>query len=400
LAVIGFLSRVGWETLGFLTTLLLVWLAVRKPVRDTLGKVFRVAVGCLGAVVFGFTILIVILVQFEEPLQEAAQQMVAELAEEAGPPEGATAEGESETSSVEEGFGLIEGLSAVGEILALTRSSSREEALESARSLARAGREAGLAPEEIRATIEELVPEDAPWAEERETIAEEAVASLAGREPEADGLPEAALATRDEEEPSWTSNPEAVDSISALESRIQRLETEARASEEALAEARRELGEMEERGVLDWLWSLLDDLGLGFGWAALYMTITHAWWSGTSVGKKLFGLRVVMIDKRPLNWWLSFERAGGEAAGFATGMLGFAQVFWDPNRQAIHDKVSETIVIQDGKSPVPGPWIAEGRAQWSRGSPRTSESEEEGGAVPDGPPPQDTGETTEGGLPG
>ena len=69
-----------------------------------------------------------------------------------------------------------------------------------------------------------------------------------------------------------------------------------------------------------------------------------------------------MIDKRPLNWWLSFERAGGYAAGFATGLLGFAQIFWDPNRQAIHDKVSETIVIQDGKEPVPGPWIGEGKA--------------------------------------
>ena len=40
-------------------------------------------------------------------------------------------------------------------------------------------------------------------------------------------------------------------------------------------------------------------------------------------------------------------------------MLGFAQIFWDPNRQAIHDKVSETIVIQEGKDAVPGPWMAE-----------------------------------------
>jgi hypothetical protein len=68
-----------------------------------------------------------------------------------------------------------------------------------------------------------------------------------------------------------------------------------------------------------------------------------------------------------LNWWLSFERAGGYAAGFATGLLGFAQIFWDPNRQAIHDKVSETIVIQDGQQPVPGPWIEEGKSQWTSG---------------------------------
>ena len=34
---------------------------------------------------------------------------------------------------------------------------------------------------------------------------------------------------------------------------------------------------------------LIDDLGIGFGWAALYLTVTHAWWKGTSVGKKVFG---------------------------------------------------------------------------------------------------------------
>ena len=81
------------------------------------------------------------------------------------------------------------------------------------------------------------------------------------------------------------------------------------------------------------------------------------------------GLLIGLLDtyRRLSRWWLSFERAGGYAAGFATGLLGFAQIFWDPNRQAIHDKVSETIVIQDGKAPLPGPWIDEGRAMWKGG---------------------------------
>ena len=143
--------------------------------------------------------------------------------------------------------------------------------------------------------------------------------------------------------------------------------------EDALLAAQEELEAVENSGLFGWLWDLVDELGLGFGWAALYLTITHAWWRGTSVGKKIFRIRVVMIDLRPLNWWLSFERAGGYAAGFATGFLGFAQIFWDPNRQAIHDKVSETVVIQEGGTPVDGPWIEEGKAQWARGRSGSSE---------------------------
>jgi uncharacterized RDD family membrane protein YckC len=43
--------------------------------------------------------------------------------------------------------------------------------------------------------------------------------------------------------------------------------------------------------------------------------------------------------------WDSFGRYGGYGAGLATGLLGFIQIYWDPNRQAIHDKISATIVI-------------------------------------------------------
>ncbi|MCW8832829.1 MAG: RDD family protein, partial [Colwellia sp.] len=47
----------------------------------------------------------------------------------------------------------------------------------------------------------------------------------------------------------------------------------------------------------------------------------------------------------PLSLWDSFGRYGGYGAGLATGLLGFIQIYWDPNRQAIHDKISATVVI-------------------------------------------------------
>lgn len=91
---------------------------------------------------------------------------------------------------------------------------------------------------------------------------------------------------------------------------------------------------------------LLDDIGFGFGWAAVYFSLLTAWWQGQTVGKRLFGVRVVKLNGRPLTVWESFNRYGGYAAGFATGLLGFAQVFWDANRQAIHDQIAFTVVLK------------------------------------------------------
>lgn len=99
------------------------------------------------------------------------------------------------------------------------------------------------------------------------------------------------------------------------------------------------------KGLLNWLEDLVEELGLGFGWAAFYFSIFTAWWKGQTPGKKLMGMKVIKLDNKALNLWESFGRYGGYAAGFATGLTGFLQVFWDPNRQAIQDKISETLVI-------------------------------------------------------
>ena len=96
-----------------------------------------------------------------------------------------------------------------------------------------------------------------------------------------------------------------------------------------------------------WLQGLIEDLGIGFGWAAFYFTMFTALWHGQTPGKKLFHIRVIQLDGTPLSIWDSFGRYGGYGAGIATGLLGFAQIYWDPNRQAIHDKISATIVVND-----------------------------------------------------
>lgn len=96
--------------------------------------------------------------------------------------------------------------------------------------------------------------------------------------------------------------------------------------------------------------TLAEDLGLGFGWAAFYFSVFTAWWQGQTPAKRLLGIKVIKLDGSSLNLWESFGRYGGYGAGVATGLLGFLQIYWDANRQAIQDKISETLVI-DLKKP-------------------------------------------------
>ncbi|GAC28860.1 RDD family protein [Brumicola pallidula] len=98
--------------------------------------------------------------------------------------------------------------------------------------------------------------------------------------------------------------------------------------------------------VIELVKGIMSDLGLGLGWAALYFSVFTAWWRGQTIGKKVVGIEVVKLDGNYPSLWESFGRYGGYGAGFATGLLGFLQIYWDPNRQAIQDKISETLVLR------------------------------------------------------
>ncbi|MBB1481187.1 RDD family protein [Pseudoalteromonas sp. SG41-2] len=98
--------------------------------------------------------------------------------------------------------------------------------------------------------------------------------------------------------------------------------------------------------ILQWGKGIIQDLGLGFGWAAVYFTLFSLLWRGQTPGKKVCNIRVVALSGEDLSLWDAFGRYGGYGAGFATGLLGFLQVYWDPNRQAIQDKISATVVIK------------------------------------------------------
>ncbi len=86
--------------------------------------------------------------------------------------------------------------------------------------------------------------------------------------------------------------------------------------------------------------------GLTFGWAGVYFTLCVAWLGGRTPGKWIVGTRVVRLDGRPLTTLDAFTRYGGYAAALATGLTGFARVLWEPNRQALEDKIAWTVVLR------------------------------------------------------
>lgn len=131
--------------------------------------------------------------------------------------------------------------------------------------------------------------------------------------------------------------------------RIAKLEVE-------LAESRKSSAHKLRDEIAGWL----DDIGFGYGWAMLYFSFVPAWWRGQTLGKRALGLRIVELTGKPMTVFQCLKRYGGYAAGMATGGLGFLQVLWDSNRQAIQDKTAHTVVIdlRNSRRLAPDQWQA------------------------------------------
>ena len=98
--------------------------------------------------------------------------------------------------------------------------------------------------------------------------------------------------------------------------------------------------------IISYIKNVAEDLGVKFGWLMFYFMTFPAFFRGRTIGKHLMGLQIIRLDGKALSLWNTFERTGAYYAGLATGLLGFAQILWDPNRQAIQDKIAGTVVIR------------------------------------------------------
>jgi uncharacterized RDD family membrane protein YckC len=71
--------------------------------------------------------------------------------------------------------------------------------------------------------------------------------------------------------------------------------------------------------------------------------------NGLTLGKKLVGIRVVSVTHERISLWQSVERALGYGASLLEAGSGFFQYAVHPNKQTVHDRIAETIVVRTAK---------------------------------------------------
>jgi uncharacterized RDD family membrane protein YckC len=78
----------------------------------------------------------------------------------------------------------------------------------------------------------------------------------------------------------------------------------------------------------------------------IYFVLTTYFTNGQSMGKKILGIKIISIYHHRIGLWHCIERSLGYVASTLELGIGFFQVFWNPNRMTLHDKIGETMVIK------------------------------------------------------
>lgn len=92
---------------------------------------------------------------------------------------------------------------------------------------------------------------------------------------------------------------------------------------------------------------LIGAMGVTFGWAGVYFSLLTGMTNGRTLGKYALRTRVLKVNGTPIRFFDAFIRQGGYVAGVAMGMIGFLKLLWEPNRQAVEDRIASTIVVKN-----------------------------------------------------
>ncbi|MBB2487952.1 RDD family protein [Mitsuaria sp. WAJ17] len=178
------------------------------------------------------------------------------------------------------------------------------------------------------------------WVDLRETLQDKPRASRpAAAAPAQEGADEDE--TRPEAAAGSAAPSSAASAASAESRRIAELETQLRRLRRSEEAARAHSGFQPRQ----WLEEALGEVGLRFSLAIVYFTLLPVLWPGQTLGKRLMGLQVAELSGKPMTLMRSFSRYGGYLASMGTGGMGFAQLVWDANRQALQDKAAHTVVL-------------------------------------------------------
>jgi len=91
--------------------------------------------------------------------------------------------------------------------------------------------------------------------------------------------------------------------------------------------------------AVEWLKELVESI--------VYFGVLVKLMNGQTPGKYFMKARIVSLTEREIGWWQSIERALGYGASLLEGGFGFVQFFMTRNQQCVHDRIAETIVIDE-----------------------------------------------------
>ena len=79
--------------------------------------------------------------------------------------------------------------------------------------------------------------------------------------------------------------------------------------------------------------------------SVVYFAVTVKLGKGQTPGKYLMKIRVLSLTHHDIGWWQAIERGLAYGASLLEGGFGFFQYFLNRNRQTVHDRIAETIVV-------------------------------------------------------
>jgi hypothetical protein len=330
--------RVSWLLL-FLAITVLAARAALRPSATRLRKGTRWAVfGSLA--LFGLVATLIAGIELFDGMEPASQVASALISE--------------DVSGDSEGFELGSLIGAATSGVALESATNEDEAREAAVQFGRSLQGLGVEPDSVREVLESMAAgRDEPWARDGIIAALDDLgleASPTVKPSDRDSLVFAyaealrsgdTLAMRALRDPMAESF--AGDRISSLQRDNARLEDQLEVTQD-------ELDAGERSGLLKLIFNVLNEIGIELGWSALYFTLFPIFWTGRTPGKRVARVRIVRLDGKPIGWWASLNRFGGYAASIFTGLLGFFEMFWDDNRQALQDRIASTVVVLDLKA--------------------------------------------------
>lgn len=332
LLLITLLAHAAGVLFALAAAVFLIWLALRGGKTSGAGRFLRGTLGCLGG-----TILFIVISVWWLSGRVGEDTVLFRTA-------------------AEDGGGIPVTIGAVRDLSELFTSTDTAAAAAAAERVVGRLREQGISPDEMRQVLEELreggdprmlaivdaaiAASDSPASEPVPLSLDSLLASFVAARAADDSAAEAR----------WGSQLGArlaENRLTSQQHEVVRLTASNEQLATQLAETEQALEDERDRGIIRTVVGFLDELGLGIGWSGLYFTFLTAFFRGRTPGKRLFGIRVLRLDGRPINYWVAFERFGGYAASLFTGLEGFARILWDRNRQCLEDKLAETVVIQE-----------------------------------------------------